>query len=73
MLGIRCPSQFFLTFPAGCSGEITSAGTEFMSTDHPNNYSNNEDCTQIVRFAEGQRIRLEFLHFNLEEGPGVCR
>ena len=52
--------------PAGCGAEITVPGTEFISTNHPGNYPNNEDCTHTIRFEEGATIRLEFLSFSLE-------
>ena len=33
---------------------------------YPNNYPNNQDCTSIVTFPQGQRIYVEFNAFNIE-------
>ena len=53
--------------PVGCGIEIKTPGTEFISTNFPENYPNNEDCVHKIKFDEGKRIQLVFLDFDLEE------
>ena len=52
-------------FAVDCHEEITIAGKEFTSPNHPGDYPSNANCTQVIRFKEGQIITLEFLEFNL--------
>ena len=37
------------------------------SPNYPEKYPNNQDCRTVIRFAEGERISLEFLSFDLED------
>ena len=57
--------------PIGCGSRITTPGTEFTSRNHPNNYPNNDQCANLIKFEEGATIRLEFLAFDLEYN-GAC-
>ena len=45
--------------------EITTPGTEITSPGYPNEYANNIQCNYAIRFNDGQRITLRFLHFDL--------
>ena len=69
--------MYFLLFSAtvtmDCSGVIGGPGTQItapetiiQSPNYPNNYPNARDCTAVVQFAQGQRVSVEFLAFNLE-------
>ena len=62
----------FNAAPTNCGGEITTPGTVFASINYPNNYLNNEDCSRVIRFTEGQTISMKFLEFSLE-GHNSCR
>lgn len=53
-----------------CGGEITSAGEVITSQNHPNDYSNDQDCHWTIRFPEGQNVMLEFMAFDLEYSSG---
>ena len=46
--------------------EVTSAGMNIMSPNHPQNYNNNQDCVVTIRFAEGERVAIQFEAFNIE-------
>ena len=45
---------------------MTVPGTIITSPNYPNNYDNNDRCSTVIRFAQGQRVSMEFLDFNLE-------
>ena len=66
-----CPLKIMVyivvnTGSTGCGTEITTPGTIFTSTNYPNDYPNNEDCTYVIRFAAGQTILMQFLDFSVE-------
>ena len=46
--------------------EVTSAGMNIMSPNHPQNYNNNQDCVVTIRFAEGERVAIQFEAFDIE-------
>ena len=50
----------------GPGTQITTPETIIQSPNYPNNYPNARDCTAVVQFAQGQRVFVEFLAFNLE-------
>ena len=54
----------------GCNVEITSPNIELTSPNFPGTYPLDQICNQMIRFEEGERIRLEFLDFDLEPGTG---
>ena len=71
-----CPLKIMVyivvnTGSTGCGTEITTPGTIFTSTNYPNDYPNNEDCSTVIRFEEGEIISLEFLAFCVE-GHSSC-
>ena len=70
-MAIGCQKRFL--FAVDCHEEITIAGKEFTSPNHPGDYPSNANCTQVIRFKEGQIITLEFLEFNLERIGSTCR
>ena len=37
-----------------------------MSSNYPDKYAHNENCSSLVRLKDGQRIRLVFLDFDVE-------
>ena len=45
---------------------VTIPGTIISSSNYPNNYDNNQDCQIKIAFEEGQRVLLEFIHFDVE-------
>ena len=71
LIGYLTCTQNSVLGQVDCSGEITSVGTEFTSPNHPNDYPNNVECTQVIRFEEGKQIQLKFLEFSLEKSS-VC-
>ena len=50
----------------GCNTEVTIPGTEMVSKNFPERYPNNDECVHKILFAEGERIRLVFLAFDVE-------
>ena len=50
----------------GPGTQITTPETIIQSPNYPSNYPNARDCTAVVQFAQGQRVSVEFLAFNLE-------
>ena len=48
-----------------CNGQIESPDIDLTSPDYPSVYNDNQDCSQTIRFSEGQTIILEFLEFDL--------
>ena len=46
--------------------EVTIPGSTIISPNHPNNYDNNQNCQIKIAFAEGQRVLLEFILFDVE-------
>ena len=49
-----------------CNTEVTIPGTEMISKNFPERYPNNDECVHKILFAEGERIRLVFLAFDVE-------
>ena len=62
--------SMFIVRP-GCGAVITVPGTVFTSTNYPNKYPNNEDCSRVIRFDAGKTVHLSFLHFDIE-AHGSC-
>ena len=58
--------QTLVTALDNCGGNIRTPGTEFMSTNHPQEYDNDQDCTHVIKFGVGQTIGLEFSAFSVE-------
>ena len=52
-------------------GEITIAGTELTSPNHPRNYPDYKDCFHVIKFKKGRPIELTFLEFDIE-GSEPC-
>ena len=52
--------------------EVNIPGTVIISPGYPGNYSDNMDCTTTIRFAEGERVLLEVISFNLEHCGDYC-
>ena len=45
---------------------ITVPGTTIISPNHPNHHDNELLCQTTIRFAEGEKVLLKFIAFNLE-------
>ena len=45
---------------------INLPDTVIMSPNHPQNYENRKDCQVTIRFAEGQRVAIQFEAFDIE-------
>ena len=54
---IDCDSPF--------DDEVTFPGTTIISPNYPTNYGVNKDCQMKIRFAEGQRVVIRFLDFEI--------
>ena len=63
---------YFIIANAGCGEEITIPGATFSSTNYPNDYPSNEDCSIAIRFAAGVTIYMELLDFDVEL-DNTCR
>ena len=50
----------------GCGGLLTSPGTEFRSPLHPETYQHDLDCEWLIRVPQGDKVKLTFLSFNVE-------
>ena len=57
--------QTMITF-LDCDLEINIPGTDLISPNHPSSYLGNLDCTNLIKFEEGERINLNFIEFDLE-------
>ncbi|XP_069688891.1 cubilin [Periplaneta americana] len=55
-------------FP-GCGGVLTAPSGEIQSPNHPDRYRENLDCEWHIQLPVGERIRLTFLTFSLEDSP----
>ena len=49
-----------------CGGLLTNPGTEFRSPAHPETYQHNLDCEWLIRVPAGDKVKLTFLAFNVE-------
>ena len=56
-------------FP-GCGGVLTAPSGDIYSPNHPDRYRENMDCEWHIQLRIGERIRLTFLTFSLEESAG---
>jgi hypothetical protein len=56
-------------FP-GCGGVLTAPYGDIRSPNHPDRYRENMDCEWHIQLPVGERIRLTFLTFSLEESSG---
>ena len=66
---------FSATITIDCGGtttQVTTPETTIQSPNYPSNYPHDLDCTAVVQFAQGQRVSVEFLAFNLES-DSTCR
>ncbi|PVD35988.1 hypothetical protein C0Q70_02958 [Pomacea canaliculata] len=50
-----------------CGGELTAPQGQITSPNFPNNYEHNDGCAWLISAPEGERIRITFSDFNLEE------
>ena len=46
--------------------QITTPETTITSPNYPNSYPNRQDCKTVIQFAQGQRVSVEFLNFDIE-------
>ena len=46
--------------------EVSIPGITIVSPNYPSNYDNYQDCNITLRFAQGQKISLQFLAFEIE-------
>ena len=56
-------------FP-GCGGVLTAPSGDIRSPNHPDRYRENMDCEWHIQLPIGERIRLTFLSFSLEQSSG---
>ena len=72
MLKLEVIFVFFLLLAPitiDCEGTVTQVTipeTIIQSPNYPNDYLNNQDCKAVVKFAQGQKVFVEFLAFNVE-------
>lgn len=59
----------FAGFP-GCGGVLTAPSGDILSPNHPDRYREDMDCEWHIQLPVGERIRLTFLTFSLEDSPG---
>jgi hypothetical protein len=59
----------FAGFP-GCGGVLTAPSGDIQSPNHPDRYREDMDCEWHIQLPVGERIRLTFLTFSLEDSPG---
>ena len=53
-------------FP-GCGGVLTAPSGDIRSPNHPDRYRENMDCEWHIQLPIGERVRLTFLTFSLEQ------
>jgi hypothetical protein len=56
-------------FP-GCGGVLTAPSGDIRSPNHPDRYRENMDCEWHIQLPIGERVRLTFLTFSLEDSAG---
>jgi hypothetical protein len=56
-------------FP-GCGGVLTAPSGDILSPSHPDRYREDMDCEWHIQLPVGERIRLTFLTFSLEDSQG---
>ncbi|XP_046392545.1 cubilin-like [Ischnura elegans] len=56
----------------GCGGLHTTPSGEIISPNSPNDYSHNVNCQWIIRVPIGERVKIIFTRFNVEDSRG-CR
>lgn len=56
-------------FP-GCGGVLTAPSGDILSPNHPDRYREDMDCEWHIQLPVGERIRLTFLTFSLEDSSG---
>ena len=60
---------FTIAVFSDCGGELSGLGGEIVSPGYPNNYPNNSICVWTINGRGGDRIRLTFTDFALEDSP----
>ena len=61
--------KFPATITINCGStttQITTPETTITSPNYPNSYPNSQDCKTVIQFAQGQRVSVEFLNFDIE-------
>lgn len=65
--GNACLSLFcvysFVSLAGTCGGSLGTDNGTFTSTNYPANYTDNAKCTWIIHMLDGQRVMLNFTHF----------
>ncbi|XP_071443305.1 cubilin [Hetaerina americana] len=56
----------------GCGGLFTGPTGEISSPNNPNDYVHNVNCEWLIRVPVGERIRVTFMTFHVEDSNG-CR
>jgi cubilin len=56
-------------FP-GCGGVLTAPSGDIQSPNYPSRYREDMDCEWHIQLPLGERIRLTFLTFSLEQSSG---
>jgi len=64
----RYISYSVLLAATGCGGQLVAGSAESVLTSpgFPNNYTNNLNCSWIIRASAGHRISLRFVAFDLQ-------
>lgn len=66
LLLLHCNDPLFL-FILACGGSLSGNGGVFSSPSYPSIYPNNKDCTWNLVGNAGERIRLSFVTFDLQD------
>ena len=56
-----------------CGGDLTSEEGHFASPGYPGNYPDSAECTWKIGGAPGNKVRVTFLRFDVEESAGCNR
>ena len=49
----------------GTVAQVTTPGSVIQTPDFPSDYLNNQDCKAVIQLAQGERVLIEFLSFNV--------
>ena len=67
-----CPGKHFFCgdnqASEACGGLVTAPSGYLSSPHYPKDYANNLDCEWHINVPEGERIKIDFIDFNVE-GP----
>ena len=63
---------FYIKLTVDCNKVISTPGTVVHSENYPKKFPSNMECNYVIRFKEGQRVRLEFLEFRLTSEEDYC-